>query len=109
MGSLLDPAIRVGPVVLGVGLVVAVVCLALGWSRAGGGPRTLRRALLCVALGAAGYAIGTAVGIGAFCAAADAGNLCGLGGVFGAGPAAAGICMAGYAALTLRASRSSPG
>jgi hypothetical protein len=36
--------------------------------------------------GVAGYFIGAALGIGAACYPEDAGNLCGLAGVFGAGP-----------------------
>lgn len=104
MGSLLDPAIHIGPVVFLLGLAAAVTCLALqlfGPDR----PRLLRRALVSLGLGIAGLVIGTALGIALFCSAESAGNLCGLGGVFGTGPALAGLGMACHGALSLRASR----
>lgn len=104
MGSLLNAAIYIGPIVLLLGLLAAISCLTL--QLFGPGKRQVaRRALVTTGLGMAGFAIGTGVGIAFFCSTESTGNLCGLGGVFGAGPFAAGLCMAGYAIRTLKANR----
>jgi hypothetical protein len=107
MESLLNTAIYIGPVVFLLGLLVAITCLALQLS-AHGGAQILRRALAAAGLGVAGFAVGTGLGIAFFCSSESAGNLCGLGGVLGTGPFAAGLCMGCYAILALRARRSAP-
>ena len=55
----------------------------------------VRYVLVALTVGAVAYVIGTIVGIAVACSPANAGNLCGLFGVFGVGPllAAAGILM----------------
>jgi hypothetical protein len=107
MGSLLNASIYVGPIVFVLGLAVALTCIALQMA----GPdksHFWRRLLITAALGAVGYVAGAGIGIAFFCSTASAGNLCGLGGVFGAGPAVAGLCMGAYAIVTLRARRHAP-
>jgi len=104
MESLLNAVIYIGPLVFLLGLLAAITCFALQLSGPGKS-QVLRRALLTAGIGVAGYIVGTGLGIAFFCSTASGGNLCGLGGVFGTGPFTAGLCMGGYAILTLRARR----
>lgn len=102
MGNLLNAVIYIGSIVFLLGLLAAVTCLTL--QLFGPGKRqVVRRALVTTGLGIAGFVVGTGVGIAFFCSTESAGNLCGLGGVFGTGPFAAGLCMASYAVRMLRA------
>ena len=65
-----------------------------------------RHILFAWAIGLIAFVPGCAIGIGAFCFAPDAGNLCGLGGVFGTGPFGfAGGALA-YVVMRRRSSRS---
>lgn len=107
MGSLLNAVIYIGPIVFLLALLAAITCLTLQLF----GPGKLlvvRRALVTAGLGIAGFVVGTGVGIAFFCSTQSTGNLCGLGGVFGTGPFAAGLCMASYAIRMLRAHRDAP-
>ena len=107
MAALLNAMIYIGPVALLLGFLAALFCFAL--QIAGPGRSlVLRRVLVAVGLGIAGFVVGTGLGIAAFCSTESTGNLCGLGGVFGTGPLAAGLCMGIYAILTLRARRNAP-
>ena len=63
-------------------------------------------ALRIVVAGTVAFAAGTVLGISAFCAPADAGNLCGLGGVLGLGPFVSGLTMAIYARRLAKSARS---
>ena len=98
MGSLLTPAISVGPIVFGLGLLAAIGCCAvfLFTPRQSKGAMLLRYLLVVFAVGVASFAAGAAIGIALFCTNAGSGNLCGLGGVFGVGPLLSGISIAGY-------------
>jgi hypothetical protein len=99
MENLLTPAITIGPVVLGLGLLCTVACIVayLLRPRAKADAVLLRFVVLAVAIGVGAFVAGSAIGIAAFCASADSGNLCGLGGVFGMGPLLSGLAMGGYA------------
>ena len=107
MGNLLNPAITIGPIVLGLGLLLAIVCIAI--YLVAPGPKTrislLRFVVLVLAVGIAAFVAGTAIGIAAFCSSASSGNLCGLGGVFGVGPLLSGTSIGGYACLWLKGTR----
>lgn len=104
MEKLLNPAIAAGPIVLGLGLAVAIGCFAFHLLAPRPGPRRplLRFVLVLAAVGVAAFIAGTVIGIAAFCSTARTGNLCGLGGVFGVGPMLSGSCMGGYALFWVR-------
>ena len=57
----------------------------------------VRYVLVALAVGAVAYLIGTIVGIAAACSPSNAGNLCGLFGVFGVGPLLAAVAILVYA------------
>lgn len=108
MGNLLNPAISIGPIVLGLGLLLAIACIAIYLVTPGRrkiGTSLLRFVVLVVAIGVAAFVAGTAIGIAAFCSTASSGSLCGLGGVFGIGPLLSGICIGGYTYLWLKGTR----
>lgn len=102
MADLLNAAIRIGPITLVVGVVVALISFLLQLTRP---DRALvwGRAAKTVGIGAAGFAGGTIAGIALFCSSASGGNLCGLGGFFGTGPFVAGLCLGCYAIFTHQA------
>jgi len=95
----LNLLIKIGPVVLLLGLVVSIVLGVLGLARRSGDrARWLGRyVLVSVLIGIVALFVGTALGIAVFCSSEQMGNLCGLGGVFGLGPLLAGIALAIYA------------
>jgi hypothetical protein len=99
MGALLNLVISVGPIVLGLGLLLAGVCIAVRRLAPARGVRTstLRFILRAFVVGVVAFVAGTAVGIAAFCSSASSGNLCGLGGIFGIGPILSGVCVGWYA------------
>jgi hypothetical protein len=107
MGNLLNAVIYIGPIVFLLGLLAAIACLALQFFGSGK-VHVVRRVVVAAGLGIAGFVGGTGVGIAFFCSTESTGNLCGLGGVFGTGPFAAGLCMASYAIRMLRAHRDAP-
>jgi len=64
-----------------------------------------RHILFAWAIGLIAFVPGCAIGIGAFCVGPDAGNLCGLGGVFGTGPFGFALGVLVYIVLRRRLSR----
>ena len=68
----------------------------------------VRYALVALAVGAVAYVIGTIVGIGVACSSANAGNLCGLVGVFGVGPLLAAAAILVYAHFWANNARQAP-
>jgi hypothetical protein len=67
-----------------------------------------RYLVVSLAVGAGGYAAGTAAGIAAACSSADAGNLCGLIGVFIVGPLLSAVAVLLYTHMWTRAARRAP-
>lgn len=107
MESVLNSFLYIGPIVFGSGLLYSFVCGALYSCRPN---RKAGRSLLSfigrsMAIGFGAFIVGAGAGIAAFCSSADAGNLCGLGGVFGTGPFLSGICVGGYAYRWLKTHR----
>jgi hypothetical protein len=107
MESLLNPAISIGPVVFGLGLLSAIACVVFFLVAPGPKPGAslMRFVVLSIAIGVAAFVAGSAIGIAAFCSDASSGNLCGLGGIFGVGPFVSGICIGGYAGVWLKGNR----
>jgi len=64
-----------------------------------------RHILFAWAIGLIAFVPGCAIGIGAFCFGPDAGNLCGLGGVFGTGPLGFAVGALAYVVMRRRSSR----
>jgi hypothetical protein len=95
MADALNLLIKIGPVVLLLGLIVSIALAAFGFVRhADDKARWLGRFVLSAAvIGVAALFVGTALGIAVFCSSEKMGNLCGLGGVFGLGPLLAGISL----------------
>lgn len=95
MSDELNPLIMIGPAALLLGLVASIALAVFGLTRRSGDKaRWLWRYVLGAAVvGIAALFVGAALGIGVFCSPANAGNLCGLGGVFGSGPLLAGIAL----------------
>jgi hypothetical protein len=103
----LNQVVSVGPIVLGLGLLLAGVCIAIHLLAPGpkvgvSPPGFVLRAL---AVGAATFIAGAVVGVAVFCSSASSGNLCGLGGIFGTGPLVSGVCVGWYALVWLKRSR----
>ena len=96
MGNLLTPTITVGPIILGLSVLLALTCIVIRLSASSPIRWTaaLRFAACACLTGVAGFIGGTMIGIAAFCSFASSGNLCGLGGIFGTGPLVAGIGVA---------------
>jgi len=107
MGALLNQAISVGPIVLGLGLLLAGVCIAIRLLAPGPkvGASLLGFLLRALAVGAATFIAGAVVGVAVFCSSASSGNLCGLGGILGTGPLLCGVCVGWYALVWLKRSR----
>jgi len=91
--------IKIGPVVLLLGLIVSIALAVFGCARQGDDKaRWLGRYVLgSGVIGIAALFAGTALGIAVFCSSEKMGNLCGLGGVFGSGPLLTGIALAIHA------------
>lgn len=107
---MINTLISIGPLAL-LAALIAVPLLYLSYRTAPEPKRPLfllRYLLLTGAAGVVGYVIGAAVGIAVFCSAVDAGNLCGLAGVFGTGPLSAAVAMVLYAHTTTQRARQSP-
>ncbi len=68
----------------------------------------VRYVLIALAVGAVAYVIGTIVGIATACSSETAGTLCGLAGVFGAGPLLAGAAILVYAHFWAKDARQAP-
>ena len=72
-------------------------------------PLSLARYLMaCLVAGALGYGAGTMAGIFVACSLPDAGNLCGLVGVFGSGPLFAAVAVFVYAHRRVNRMRKAP-
>jgi hypothetical protein len=99
VADVLNLLIKIGPVVLLLGLTVSVALLAFGFARRDADKvKWLGRYVLKLAVvGFVAFIVGAALGIAVFCSSEKMGNLCGLGGVFGSGPLLAGIAFAIYA------------
>ena len=99
MADVLNLLIKVGPVVLLLGLIATMALAVFGCARLGDGwARWLGRYVLgSIVIGIAALFVGAALGIAVFCLSEKMGNLCGLGGVFGSGPLLAGIALAVHA------------
>lgn len=96
MADVFNLLIKIGPVVLLMGLIASIALAVFGFARRGDGKtRWLGRYVLRTAvIGIVALFIGTALGIAVFCSSEKMGNLCGLGGAFGSGPLLAGIAIA---------------
>ena len=68
----------------------------------------VRYVLVSLAVGAVAYVIGTILGIAAACSPPNAGNLCGLVGVFGVGPLLAAAAILMYAHFWAKNARRAP-
>ena len=100
-------AMSIGLATLVAGLISAIVSLALLLSSPGK-QHALRGLLITGTLALFGFLIGAWLGAQYFCSPTDAGNLCGLGGVFGTGPLVAGLGLIAGSVLMLKARRSAP-
>jgi len=107
MESQMSFAMSLGLSIFAIGLLAAIVSIALLLSSPGR-PRALNRLLVAGGLAFAGFLVGAWLGADYFCSPTDAGNLCGLGGVFGTGPLAAGLGLMAGAYLMLKARRIAP-
>lgn len=106
----MNAILSIGPIALLAALIAVPVYYAI--YRYAPDPKkevsALRYVLGALAAGAAGYVIGTIVGIAVACSSEAAGNLCGLAGVFGAGPLLAAAAILLYAHLWARNARKAP-
>ena len=107
---MLNAVILIGPIVLLAALVLAVAYpMRVNLGRNRGVKIELGRYILGVGVvGAVAFVAGAAIGIAVFCAPDDAGNLCGLGGVFGLGPLLAGLGIAISAHFRVKGARDAP-
>ena len=96
MEALMSVLLLAGPLCALRGVALAAACLLKQLAR---GPRAgvLGHAAVALALGVGGWLVGGSLGLWALCAPANAGNLCGLGGVLGSGPLVAGLVLALWA------------
>ena len=67
-----------------------------------------RYVLLTLVVGAVAFVVGTIVGTSVACSPANAGNLCGLAGVFGVGPLLSAVAIFFYARSRARNARRAP-
>lgn len=104
MADVFNLLIKIGPVVLLLGLIVSIALTMFGFTRQGDNKaRWLGRYVLTsAAIGIVALFVGAALGIAVFCSAEKMGNLCGLGGIFGSGPLLTGISLAIYAYRRVR-------
>lgn len=98
MATLLNSAIVIGPWTLLAGVLIGALCTVVGLVRRGEGrfSALLRYLLIAFGIGIGAFWLGSAVGFGIFCLSGRGGNLCGLGGIFGFGPAFAGVALAAW-------------
>lgn len=110
MADVLNLLIKVGPVVLLLGLIATTALAVFGCARLGDGrARWLGRYVLgSIVVGVAALFAGAALGIAVFCSSGKMGNLCGLGGVFGSGPLLAGIALAVHACRRVLGANQAP-
>ncbi|GKS59462.1 hypothetical protein YTPLAS18_29890 [Nitrospira sp.] len=93
--DLLNILIKIGPGVFFLSVTLAIVYGVSGHiPRNEEGKAQVGRYVLGLAMvGAVAFVAGAALGIAWFCGSDGAGNLCGLGGIFGSGPLLAGIAI----------------
>ena len=99
METLWNGSLLVGPMALIAALAAAVIYY-LSYRdapRRTGRASVVRYFALALGVGAAGYLLGAVLGIWAACSPTNAGNLCGLVGLFGVGPLLAAIAIWLYA------------
>lgn len=110
MAYVLNLLIRIGPMVLLLGLIASIALAMFGLARRGDDKTRwlVRYVLGSVVIGIAALFAGTALGIAVFCSSEKMGNLCGLGGVFGSGPFLAGISLAIHAYRRVRGASNAP-
>jgi hypothetical protein len=99
MDHVLNVLIKIGPAIFFLALVLAIGYVVFGRiPRDNRGKKQFGRYVLGLGVvGAVAFIAGAALGIAVFCSSEDAGNLCGLGGIFGSGPLLAGVAIAVYA------------
>ena len=105
--TLLNFSMTVGPVILGLALILLPMFYLSRRSSNGSKKRLPLPLYLFASLGSGVlfYGVGTAAGIGLACSSDKARNLCGLAGFFGLGPLLAGLAIVGAALWLLRQSR----
>lgn len=110
MNALFNVLLSAGPMVLLAALVaVPVYYMIYRHAPTPQRPSSLAQYLLaCLGVGALAYGTGTMIGIFVICSFREAGNLCGLAGVFGVGPLLSGVAVWVYAHLWTRRMRMSP-
>jgi len=104
VADVLNLLIKIGPMVLLLGLIASIVLAVFGLARREDDKARwlVRYVLGSVVIGIVALFAGTALGIAVFCSSEKMGNLCGLGGVFGSGPLLAGISLAIHAYRRVR-------
>jgi hypothetical protein len=110
MKSALGVLMFIGPLAL-IGAFAAALIYYLSYRDAGEPTRhrsVVRYVLVVFGLGVAAYLIGTIVGVAAACSSENAGNLCGLVGVFGAGPLLSAVAILLYAHSWAKNARRAP-
>jgi hypothetical protein len=110
MDSAVGTLFSLAPLAL-LGAVVSVPVYYLVYRRAPEPKRpvsALGYVLVAFATGVGGYLAGTVLGIVVACSGGGAGNLCGLAGVFGAGPLVGGAAVVAYAHAWSRRARRAP-
>jgi hypothetical protein len=107
MNSVVNTIMIIGPMVLLTGVFsLAVFYLIYHYAPTPKKQVSLGRyVLVALAIGALAYVIGTVAGISAACISDSAGNLCGLVGVFGAGPLLSGVAIFMYARSWAKSAR----
>jgi hypothetical protein len=99
MDSLLNVLITIGPIAL-LGALISAVAYYIAYHFAPEPKKNasvVRYVLMVFAAGGSAFVAGAAIGISVFCSSDKAGNLCGLGGVFGLGPLLSGAAIFLYA------------
>lgn len=99
MNSLLDAIMLIGPTAL-LAALISVPLYYLSYRYAAEPkqqPSVVRYLLTAVGVGTMAYVVGAIAGIAAACAPVNAGNLCGLAGVFGVGPLFSAVAIFIYA------------
>jgi hypothetical protein len=110
MEALRNASMLIGPLALIAALAAAVIYY-LSHRKAPGRTKpasVLRYLAMALGAGAAGYLLGALLGIWAACSPRDAGNLCGLVGLFGVGPLVAAVAIGLYAHSWAKNTSSAP-
>lgn len=105
MELLLNALIWIGPITLLAGFLAALIFYVSAHATVGSFISYIWGIGL---VGVGAFVLGTALGIGIFCAPTDAGNLCGLGGIFGFGPFVTGLTIGAYSYHRAMGTRAAP-